>query len=355
MTIVSMQLTKVKSNRPLFKVLLLLGIIVTAFWIASYFPDLVLTLIISVFLSFILRPYVLFLEFRLGIRRIYSVIIIFLLLVLTLVVSGYLLVPIAIERMKLLHDNIKSFPLEQKFCEAAMSLTSGIPFLDAVTVSTKVHELVQNGIQSFNDFLTYTAGFLVNLIIIPFVAFFILAEGDAALKTAIEHVPNKYFEMTLNVLHKIRLKLVGYLHGWFLDSVIVGILNVIGFYIIGVNYAILLGIIAGISNLIPYIGPFFGVIPALLISLTYYGDFRQAFSIIMVSLLIVQLLDNIIIQPVCFSKTVDMHPVSIILILIIGNSIMGIAGMLLAIPIATILIVSAVETYWGLKNFQITA
>ncbi len=355
MTTLSMQLKKVKSNRPLIKVLFLLSIIVTAFWIASYFPDIVLALIISVFLAFILRPYAIFLEFRLGIRRIYSVLIIFLLLGAVLVLSGIVLVPIAVERLKLLYDGIKSFPLDHKLSEAVINLTSGIPFLDPETVTRKVHELIQSGIQSFNDMLSSTAGFLVNLIIIPFIAFFILTEGDIALKKAIEHVPNKYFEMTLNVLHKIQLKLVGYLHGWFLDSVIVGILNVIGFYLIGVNYAILLGIIAGILNLIPYIGPLFGVIPAILISLTQYGDFRQAFSIILMSLIIVQLLDNIIIQPFCFSKTVDMHPVSVILILIIGNSLMGIAGMLLAIPIATILTVSAVETYWGLKNFQITA
>ncbi len=280
MTTASMQLNKVKSNRPFIKVLFLLSIIVTAFWIASYFPDLVLTIIISVFLAFILRPYVILLEFRLGIRRIYSVIIIFLILGGTLAAGGVFLVPIALERMSLLYESIKSFPLEQKFYEAAMSLTSGIPFLDPETVTRKVHEFIQSGIQSFNDFLSSAAGFLVNLIIIPFISFFILAEGDTALKRTIERVPNKYFEMTLNVLHKIQLKLVGYLHGWFLDSVIVGILNIIGFYIIGVDYAILLGIIAGISNLIPYIGPFFGVIPALLISLTQYGDFRQAFSII---------------------------------------------------------------------------
>jgi predicted PurR-regulated permease PerM len=77
--------------------------------------------------------------------------------------------------------------------------------------------------------------------------------------------------------------------------------------------------------------------------------------IIMVTLVLVQLLDNVIIQPLCFSKTVDMHPVTVIIVLIIGNSLMGIAGMLLAIPLATILMVSAVETYWGLKNYQITA
>ncbi len=355
MSTVSMQLTKTKSNRPLVKVLFLLSIIVAAFWIASFFPDLILTLILSLFLAFILRPYVFFLEFRLGIRRMYSVVIIFLLIGGILVLGGVVLVPIAIERLKVLYDSFKNFPLDQKLNEAAMNITSGIPFLNPEIVTRKVHEFIQSGLQSLNDILASAAGFLVNLVIIPFLTFFILAEGDTAFKRTIERIPNKYFEMTLNVLHKIQLELVGYLRGWILDSLIVGMLNIIGFYIIGVHYAILLGIFAGICNLIPYVGPFFGVVPALLISLTQYGDFRQAFLILAVTLMLVQLLDNVLIQPLCFSKTVDMHPVTVIIVLIIGNSLMGISGMLLAIPLATILMVSAVETYWGLKNYQITA
>jgi putative permease len=355
MTTTSMHLTKTKSNRPLVKVLLILIAIIIALWIASFFPDLVLTLIISALLAFILRPIVLFLEFRLDIRRIFSVVIVFLVLGIILVVGGIIVIPVAIARLEVLYNGFKNFPFDEKLNEAAINMTSGIPFLNPETVTTKVHEYVQGGVQSLNDFLASAAGFLVNLVIIPFITFFILAEGDDALKRTIERVPNKYFEMTLNVLNKIQSKLVGYLQGWILDSVIVGVMNIIGFYIIGVDYAILLGLIAGISNLIPYVGPFFGVIPALLISLTQYGDFRQAFSIVLVSLLIVQMLDNIVIQPICFSKTVDMHPVAVILVLIIGNSVMGIAGMLLAIPIATILSASAVETHWGLKNYQITA
>jgi predicted PurR-regulated permease PerM len=86
-----------------------------------------------------------------------------------------------------------------------------------------------------------------------------------------------------------------------------------------------------------------------------YGDFHQVVWILLLSLIGVQLLDNVFIQPLCFSKTVDMHPVTIIIVLIVGNSLMGVAGMLLAIPIATILKESAVETYWGLRNYQITA
>ncbi len=343
------------SNRPLIKVLAILAIIIISFGIASYFPDLVLMLILSALTAFVLKPIVTIIEFQLGIRRSFSVGIVFLLVGGILAIINIYFVPMAVERLKDLYEGFKNFPFEQKLNEAAISLTANIPFLDPALVTQKVHDLVSVGLSSLSNLLTSMVGFLANLIIIPFITYFILAEGDTALKKLIERVPNKYFEMTLNVINKIKNDLVGYLRGWILDSVIVGGLNIIGFYIIGVQYALLLGIIAGISNLIPYIGPFFGVIPALLVSLIQYGDFRQAYQILLITLVIVQLLDNIIIQPLCFSKTVDMHPVTVILVLIIGNSLMGVAGMLLAIPIATILKSSAVETYWGLKNYQITA
>jgi predicted PurR-regulated permease PerM len=136
--------------------------------------------------------------------------------------------------------------------------------------------------------------------------------------------------------------------------VIVGIINIIGYYFIGVNYPILLGVVAGVSNLIPYVGPFVGVIPAILISMTQTGDLSMVTPILLF-LLIVQSIDNIIVQPLCFSKTVDMHPLTVIVVLIVGNQLLGVLGMLLAIPIYTILKVTAVESYWGLKHYRITS
>jgi predicted PurR-regulated permease PerM len=342
------------SNRPFVKVLFIIGIIIGAFWIASFFPDLVITLIVSVLSAFVLRPLVTLLEFRLGLRRGFSIAIVFLVVGGITVLAAIELVPIAIDRIKSMYDGFKNFPFDQKLNEAAKNLTASIPFTDPNSVTNKVHDFVQSGLQGLGDMLASMAGFVVNLAIVPFITYFILAEGDTAIKKLIERVPNKYFEMTLNVLNKISTDLVGYLRGWIMDSVIIGILSVTGYYIIGVDYAILIGVLAGIGNLIPYVGPIVGAVPAFLVSLTQYGDFQKLVPIIIVTISI-QMIDNIIVQPMCFAKTVDMHPVTVILVLIIGNSLMGVAGMLVAIPIATILKASAVETYWGLKNYHITA
>ncbi len=352
---ISLHKLKATSNRPMVKVLSLLCLLMMAFWIASFFPDVVVILIFSALSAFLLRPIVFFLEYRFGIKRIYAVINVFISIFIFFLLAGFFLIPPALAQLQALYESFKNFPFDKKLNDAAISLTSGLPFIDPETVTRTVHSIVDGGLQGLSDLMSEIAGFLVNLIIIPFITFFILWEGDTATKKLIERIPNKYFEMTLNVIYKIKDKLIGYLNGWILDSVIVGVLNIIIYYMIGVNYAILLGTIAGISNLIPYVGPIFGVIPAILLSLLQYGDFHQVGWILGLSLFGVQLVDNTIIQPLCFSKTVDMHPVTIIIVLIVGNSILGVAGMLLAIPIATILKESAVETYWGLRNYRITA
>ncbi len=342
------------SNRPLLKVSLLVGGIVVAFVLASFFPEVVISLIISALAAFVLKPFVKFLEFRIGIRKSLAILIVF-------GVSGFALFEIGlftggllIETITTMMNNFKTFPFEQKLGEAAQQAASYVPFLDESFITEKIHGGIAGAKTLLDEAGGSLLGFVVNLAIVPFITFFILAEGDVAIKKLIQRVPNKYFEMTLNVLNRIQFGLIGYMRGWILDSIIIGLLSIVGYKIIGVEYAIFIGAIAGIANLVPYLGPIVGAVPAFLVSLTQFGDFRLVLPIVIVTFAI-QMIDNIIVQPLCFSKTVDLHPVTVILLLLIGNTLLGIAGMLVIIPIFTILKTSAIETYWGLRNYQITA
>jgi len=344
----------VVSNRPLLKVSFLVGAIVLAFWLLSFFPDIVISLIISALVAFVMKPFVKFLEFRLGLRRSLAILIVF-------VVAGFALFEAAMYTGALLVDtvtsmvnNFKTFPFEEKLGESAQQIAAYVSFVDAKDVSDQIHSVIKAGKEMLDQAAGSALGFAVNLAIVPFITFFILAEGDIALKKLIQRVPNKYFEMTLNVLNRIQIGLIGYMRGWILDSIIIGILSIVGYKIIGVDYAVLIGAVAGIANLVPYLGPVVGAVPAFLVSLTQFGDFRLALPIIIVTVG-VQMIDNIIVQPLCFAKTVDLHPLTVIIVLLIGNTLLGVAGMLVAIPIFTILKTSAIETYWGLRNYQITA
>ncbi|HEY4613148.1 MAG TPA: AI-2E family transporter [Bacteroidota bacterium] len=342
------------SNKPVLKVSLLLFIILVVFGVMSFFPNVMWIMIFSGLLTFIVKPVIKRLELRVGVRRGFAISAVFLPLGIAVYFTVTELAPVLVQRATELYEQVKRYPFEQEIRNATVNLADKIPFLNAESMGSEVIGLlfnIETSLQSAGEAIA-SAAFTLTMITIP--AIFILAQGDIVLKKLIEQVPNKYFEMTLNVLHKIQLDLVGYLRGWILDSVIVGVLSIVGYIVIGVDYAILLGIIAGVANLIPYVGPIIGALPAVALSVTQIDDFRFLVPIVTLTV-IVQILDNFIIQPLAFSKTVDMHPVTVIVVLLIGNALAGVGGMLLAIPVATILKVSAKETYWGLKHYRITA
>jgi putative permease len=339
---------------PFAKVLLLLVMLSACFWIACLFPTLLIALITSLLLAFILRPLVRLLEVHANLNRTVSIACVFLFLAGFLYFNAANGIPVLIDHVGGLYAGFKSFPLDEKLDELVRDLVSGVPIVNPQTASSKVRLLVENSMRSIGQNAAAAAGSAFSFFIVPFVTYFALAEGDRATKRVLERVPNKYFEMTLNVVDKIQKDLVGYLRGWILDSIIVGVMNIVGFYVIGVKYAVLMGVLAGVANLIPYVGPFVGVLPVFLVSVTQTGDLRMIPSIALLTL-IIQTVDNIVVQPLCFAKTVDMHPLTVIVVCIVGNQLMGILGMLLAIPVYTILKVTAVESYWGLKNYRITA
>jgi predicted PurR-regulated permease PerM len=342
------------SNKPFAKVIAFVGLIIVLFWIASFFPDLVLTLILSTLTAFILKPLVRFLEFKLNMKRGVAIGVVFLLVGGIVVVTLVETIPILISHLRAMYEQLRQFPFEAKLTLAAKEMTTHIPFIDSSTMGIKVHAFIEQVLLSAGDTASTAVSYMVNLAIIPFITYFILAEGDVGIKSVVEKIPNKYFEMTLNLIDKVGKELISYLRGLILECSIVGVLSIIGFMIIGVPYAIIIGVITGIANLVPYLGPIFGGCVALLVSLTVAGNF-QMFLPIAILLIVIRLIDDLILQPLCFGKSLDMHPVAVVLVLIIGHQLMGISGMVISIPIATILRVSAIETYWGLKHYTITA
>jgi len=349
-----MQLSHSISNKPFLKVVVIVGLIILGFWLASFFPDLVLTLIISTLSAFILKPLVRFLEFRYGLRRWFAIAVVFVLIGGMAVFILFETIPLLISRIRLMYDQLKNFPFEAKLTLVAKEMATHIPFVDSSTVGDKVHIFMQRVLDSLGETTGTVVSYLVNLLIIPFITYFILAEGDIGLKKFVERIPNKYFEMSLNIMDKLQRELVSYLRGLILECSIVGGLSMVGFMIIGVPYAIFIGVLTGIANLVPYLGFITGASIALIASLTQTGDFRLLVPIIILTA-IVRLIDDLILQPLCFGKTLNMHPVAVVLTLIIGHQLMGVAGMIISIPIATILRVSAKETYWGLKHYTISA
>ena len=344
----------ISPEQALIRVSLLVALLLLLIWILSMFPDLMLAFIIAGLSAFVVGPVVTLLEIKAGLRRIPAIAITFMVIVAVQFIALVKAIPYLLLRLGEIQDRFKNFPFDEKLTEATKGIETAFPFVNSASIARTIHSLIGKFVESASSSLQDSLGTMMTLTIVPFVTYFILADGNRAYTSLVERIPNRYFEMTLNVIDKIKRHLVKYLKGWILDSMIVGLLSMAGLMILGVNYAIVIGIVAGIANLVPYLGPIVAATLAILVSLTQIGNFSMVGPILIMTLLI-RLSDDFVVQPMCFAKTIDMHPLTVLLLLIIGHELLGIGGMLLAIPLATIIKVSAVETYWGLKHYRITA
>jgi predicted PurR-regulated permease PerM len=153
-------------------------------------------------------------------------------------------------------------------------------------------------------------------------------------------------------LKKVTLRLGLFVRAWIFDATFVGLMIGFGFYFVGVPNALPLGVIAGLGHLIPYFGPVIGGIPAIIVSIVQHGDLSQV-PLILLVVLITYTFDNGFVQPYVFGKSVDMHPIVIILLIISGGTLFGLMGMLLAVPVATVIKTFYKEINFAKKNYKI--
>ena len=146
----------------------------------------------------------------------------------------------------------------------------------------------------------------------------------------------------------MELQLGNYLRGQFLDAVVVGILSTIALRILGIEYYFVFGAFAGLANLVPYLGPVAGASLTIIVSLFKTGDLAMA-AYIALAFTLVKLIDDSLIQPIIVAKSVDMHPLLVLLAVIIGGRFFGILGMLLSVPVVGFLKVAIQE---GMANYR---
>ena len=122
--------------------------------------------------------------------------------------------------------------------------------------------------------------------------------------------------------------------------------------LIGMPYALPVGIIAGLANMIPFLGPIIGIVSASIVALATGGGFGMVGHVLIVFALI-QLIDNILVQPVVLAKSVDLHPLIVLFVVLVGGQLMGLKGMLIAVPMTGIIKVSTQTILEGVRRYRI--
>lgn len=219
----------------------------------------------------------------------------------------------------------------------------------ADVIAKKSIDYARVSLKSFIDFLPDIVGIFI---ITPILCYFMLLDSRKIFKFFISIVPNRYFELVLMITHNINIQLSSYLKGLLIQSSVIILVASLGFYLLNLNFFILFAFFLGITNIIPYIGPALGLIPPSLYVLLQDGNLLSIIPVFIV-VLICQLIDNLILQPTVIAKSASLHPVLILIGLAAGGYLLGIWGMIITIPLLSILKVTISVIYTHLRNYGV--
>lgn len=297
-----------------------------------------LPFILAVVLVYLLNPLVNRMEKR-GTSRVAAILILYLgvvIIVTSLLMYG---LPRMVNQLENLVENIPVYTdqvedtvgdIQQLFADSAMP--SGIQQIVDERIKwaeAKLMELVRTAA----DLLLALIGNLFNIALAPVLAFYIMKDIEYLKQQAYKMVPREWVEDIYFLAREIDHVFSSFVRGHLTVVVIVGILTSLAFALLGLEFAAMLGVIAGLAELIPYFGPFIGAVPAVAMGLL---QSKWIAVKVMVAVFFIQQLEGNIISPKILGNSVGLHPLAIIVALLAGGHLFGIVGMLLAVPLAAI-------------------
>ena len=304
--------------------------------IGTMFTTMFSPILISGFLFYCFKPIVTFLEKK-GVSKTWGATIVLLLLVGIVVVSVSAIIPSLIKQIASLIKNMPAFIKEVELWADQITKHPMAQNLDVQSYLDNWNISVGNILQSslnglstgIGSFVSSIAGFVMLIVTVPFILFYMLKDGHKMIPAVERYFPAKHKHEMIELMSKMSETIEKYISGQMIECLFVGVGTSLGYMLIGVDYAFLFGVIAGFTNMIPYIGPYIGLAPAVIVTV-FTDPWKAIFACIVV--LIVQQIDGNIIYPNVIGKSLDIHPLTIIIILLVAGNIAGLLGMILGVP-----------------------
>lgn len=305
--------------------------------ISVFFSTLFAPILVAGFLFYILNPLVNFFERHLKLKRIYGIILVFVLFLLGIVWLLLSVIPNLVYQLSNLAANMPEYI--QTF-EAWLYSLADSPLFKEVDLANYIKNLdISYGelLQKFFSGISSSLGSVVGkvasatvvVVTVPFVLFYMLKDGNRMVSNIQGFFPESRRQQIVELLGQLNATLANYISGQAIECLFVGTFTFLGYVILGVDYAFLFGVIAGLTNLIPYIGPYLGLAPAFLITV-FDSPIKAALCCLVV--LVVQQLDGNIIYPNVIGKSLAIHPLTIILVLLVAGKLAGLLGIFLGVP-----------------------
>lgn len=344
--------------------LLLAGIVFLAF---KVYASILTYLLSAALIAYLLNPFVYMLERR-RVPRWLGIVIVYVLLLALLTLGVWLLAPPFLAQARavtasaeqyVMADSV-SFGIERIPALArADSLFTHLGSRLGVDIEANRNALtnsLQNYVGGFINRLTDTLLQLLTLasyaVTIPIMTFFILLDHRRMRRAFLRTVPNRYFELTILLIEKIDRTIGAYMRAVVVEITVVAVLSAIALEIVGVQYSLVIGLLAGLANAVPYFGPVIGMALAGISALLSGGGLALA-GWAAVSMVAVQVIDNNIVYPIVIGKNTQMHPLLIMLTVIAGGYVFGLVGMFLSVPVVFLVRGTLQLLHRNLKAFDI--
>ena len=325
----------------------LLAILLAAFCILFFFSGLLAPLLVALVLAYLLEWPVVRLQ-RIGCSRSWATSIVLILFAGILLVMVLIVAPVAWQQGINLTRDLPN--MLNKLYVSAAALPQRFPALVDAGIIDIIVENLRSRLTGLGESLVrYSLASLVGLmtlmiylVLVPLMVFFLLKDKDQMLN-AVRRVLPRNRGLAGTVWKEMNQQITNYIRGKVLEMVVTGVVTWIAFLVLGLNYALLLAVLVGVSVLIPYVGALAVTLPVTGVGLFQWG-LSSEFWTLMVVYLVIQALDGNVLVPVLFSEAVNLHPLVIILSVVIFGGLWGFWGVFFAIPLATL--VKAVVRAW---------
>jgi predicted PurR-regulated permease PerM len=276
------------------------------------------------------------------IKRKVAVAVIYLWIGVAFFITAYFVFPHLRAEVNTLSGNLPFF--SQRFDEAVDAIQNEIvaryPAADALFATRevryeKLNSFIEQQVADVPLLISHLASILLAAVLIPFFSYFFLRDSRRIIKFVLDRLPPGHIETTVAVWCEIDRTVGRYLRGVAIEGIVVGVFAALGLAILGVNYPLLLGVVTGLANVVPYLGPIIGGAAAILVALVQFKSLAVVAQVVILYLS-VKLLDLVAIQPLAVGKGNNLHPVLLIASIIIGGHALGIIGMIIAVPTITI-------------------
>ena len=330
-------------------------------WVLWYFASIVVYLIVGGILAYLLRPLVDRIQ-GLGVARVPAIFVACLLVMGGIGVAVTSVIPFVTRQVQDLSQLVTVDTAVYVANYLETQLQEVVP-IEPGTLEKNVRQLAQSLLRgdlvegeriasTVESVVSVFTNIVYAVVIIPFVTFFLLKDELKIRRNVLFFVPNRYFEVTLNILAKVEVNIARYFRALFVQGSTIAVIASVLLWIVGLRGAIAVGIFTGLANTIPYFGPFIGFLAGTVVGIAQTGNMALVPGVAL-AMALTQLADNVLIQPLVFSRAAQTHPLVILFVVLAGAQLGGLVGMLVAIPVTTTIRVIVEQLLWSLRNYRI--